>query len=292
MLEITMQALQADRDSGPSARNSEQERPRWSARLRTVIDLDAPARPVSDAATQVALISIAAALYFGVRDLTKDQAALAFANARALVRLEASLGMNVEAAAQAVIIDHDHVITFFNWIYIYGHWPVIAGALVYTLMRARPQYLLFRDSLIISGAIGLVFFALYPVAPPRLADPTSFFDSLELSQAYRVLQPQGIVNRYAALPSFHVGWNLLAALALWHAPALRRMRPLTVAMPLLMMAAVVLTANHWLIDVFAGAAIALAGHLGARRVHRGRVRRMRQLRFDDRSRSAATSAVS
>lgn len=254
--------------TGPSKSSTaaEHSSPR-SRPLRTAIDLDRDGTTVwVEAASQFALIGIAAALYFLVRDLTKGQAALALANAEALVRLEQSLGLNLEAAAQALIIDHDWGIALFNWVYIYGHWPVIAATLVYTFTRSRHEYLMFRDAIIFSGAIGLVFFVLYPVAPPRLADPSSFFDSLELSKSYKILQPQGIVNRYAALPSFHVGWNLLAAIALWNARGLRRFRPATAMMPILMTLAVVLTANHWLIDVVAGAAIALTGLLSARRV--------------------------
>ena len=34
------------------------------------------------------------------------------------------------------------------------------------------------------------------------------------SHSYRVLQPPGLVNKYAAMPSLHVGWNLLAGICL------------------------------------------------------------------------------
>lgn len=252
--------------TGPSQSSTavESSSPR-SHPLRAAIDLDRDGTNVwAEVASQLALIGIAAGLYFLVRDLTKGQAASALENAQSLVRLEQSLGLNLEAAAQALILDHDWVIALFNWVYIYGHWPVIVATLIYTFTRSRYEYLMFRDAIIFSGAIGLVFFVLYPVAPPRLADPSSFFDSLELSKSYKILQPQGIVNRYAALPSFHVGWNLLAAIALWQARGLRRLRPVTVSMPIMMTLAVVLTANHWLIDVVAGAAIALTGLLSAR----------------------------
>lgn len=242
-------------------------RPTFVSRVRAAINPDPSATGPdvwSGAFAQIVLISLAAGLYFTVRDITKDQAALAFANADSLVRFEAALGLNHEAAWQSLILDKDWVITGCNWMYIYGHWPVIVFTLVYTFVCSRREYLTFRDAIIFSGAIGLVFFALYPVAPPRLADPSSFFDSLELSKSYKVLQPQGIVNRYAALPSFHVGWNLLAAVAMWNAKGLHRLRPIAVLMPIAMMVSVVLTANHWVVDVFAGALIAMTGLAAAR----------------------------
>ena len=263
---------------GPDAKNgaSQRETAPLATRLRSALDPDpTAAMGWSDAFGQLGLISVAACLYFVVRDITKDQAALALENAEALLRFEATLGLDFEAAAQALILDYDWVIALFNWVYIYGHWPVIVSTMVYTFLYSRREYIMFRDAIIFSGAIGLVFFVLYPVAPPRLADPSSFFDSLELSKSYKILQPQGIVNRYAALPSFHVGWNLLAAIALWKSAPLwtgsrRRLRPLAWVMPVMMMLAVVLTANHWLIDVAAGAAIALTGLMAASRLRRRR----------------------
>lgn len=119
----------------------------------------------------------------------------------------------------------------------------------------------------LSGAIGLMIFLLYPVAPPRLLGQAALEAGLvaelpvdtvaEQSNAYRVLQPPSLVNKYAALPSFHVGWNLLVGLVLYQTARRPLIRLLSLAGPLLMALSVVLTANHYLLDVFAGSAIAL-----------------------------------
>jgi hypothetical protein len=53
-----------------------------------------------------------------------------------------------------------------------------------------------------------------------------------------------------------VGWDLLIGLALFTAARRWWLRVLAVLAPLLMCAAVVVTANHYLLDVLAGAAIA------------------------------------
>jgi membrane-associated phospholipid phosphatase len=75
------------------------------------------------------------------------------------------------------------------------------------------------------------------------------------SHAYRVLQPPMFTNQYAAVPSLHVGWDLLMGLAI--AVAARRLwvRLLGVVMPVAMAIAVVLTANHYVVDAIAGAAL-------------------------------------
>ncbi len=67
--------------------------------------------------------------------------------------------------------------------------------------------------MMLSGAVGLVVFMTYPVAPPRLADPELVDTVTEFSTAYRVLQPPAFTNPYAAMPSLHVGWDLLIGIA-------------------------------------------------------------------------------
>ncbi len=128
----------------------------------------------------------------------------------------------------------------------------------------------------ISGAIGLVILILFPVAPPRLM-PAGFVDTVtELSTSYRVLQPPSLINKFAAVPSLHVGWNLLVGILIFTTSRNRLARLFALGGPLLMATAVVLTANHYIVDAVAGSIVALAGLAGAvalRRVHDRRERR-------------------
>ncbi len=209
---------------------------------------------------QFVLLTPPVLLYFLVRDLSADQRTEAFRNAESILDVERSLGLDWEAALQQRILDSDAILTAVNWFYIYGHFPLLITALFVLFRWSRGNYLLFRNALVASGAIGLVCFVLYPVAPPRLFDPTAFFDSLgELSTGYKILQNPNLTNQFAAVPSFHVGWNLLAAIAVWRASRFRPVKILAALSPMLMVVAVVLTANHWLLDIFAGIAVALAG---------------------------------
>ncbi len=210
-------------------------------------------------AHQLLLVAGAVLLYFGVRGRTEGSRDLAIDNANDLLGLERAIGLDIEAAAQALILPHDWALMAVNWIYIWGHWPVIAATLVW-LYRTRPlDYLLLRNALFLSGAIGLVIFVTYPVAPPRLL-PSGYVDTVtELSTSYRVLQPPSLVNKYAALPSLHVGWNLLIGLAVYRTNANRLAKVFCVVSPVAMVAAVVLTGNHYVIDAILGAVVALTG---------------------------------
>ena len=206
---------------------------------------------------ELVLAAAAALTYFGIRNLTVGAAAEAFANAERLARLEERLRLDWERWLQDVLLDSDVFVTLFNWIYIWGHWPVIVTAAV-LLFRTRPdRYLLLRNTMFLSGAIGFLFFALLPVAPPRLVDPGLVDTVTQQSESYRALQPPGLTNQYAAFPSLHFGWNLLVGVAVFGATRSPLLRLLSILGPAAMGLAVVVTANHYVLDLVGGAAIVL-----------------------------------
>jgi hypothetical protein len=210
-------------------------------------------------AVQFLLIAGAALCYFAVRGLTQSSIALAEDNARAIVRLERDIGLDLEHAAQSLVIDNGLAVRAVNAVYMYGHWPVIAVTLAWLFARAPDRFYLLRNAMFASGAIGLVIFALVPVMPPRLGVLDLVDTVTQGTSEYRTLQPPGLINRYAALPSLHFGWNLLVGVVVWQATRNRALRVAAVAVPVLMAYAVVATANHYVLDVPAGAVVALAG---------------------------------
>jgi hypothetical protein len=197
-------------------------------------------------------------VYFGVRGITASDADTAQQNAVDLVQLERDVGLYVEAELQGMIDGSGAVMTFMNWVYIWGHWPVITAVLLWLFLRHPAGYREIRNTMLLSGGIGLVIFVVYPVAPPRLAGLGLVDTVTEYSTAYRVLQPPAFVNQYAAMPSLHVGWDLLMGIALVTWSTHLAVRALGVALPALMTASVVLTANHYLVDAVAGVALVLA----------------------------------
>jgi hypothetical protein len=218
--------------------------------------------PANDAVRlgpQVVVVAVSILAYFAVRGLTEGAIATGERNARSLLRLESALGLDLERGLQAFVLDRPFLTDLANWVYIWAHWPVVVATLVWLARRHRDDYFELRNAMIISGAIGLVIFATFPVAPPRLWDP-SYVDTVTIrSNSYRLLQPPALVNKYAAMPSLHFGWNLLVGLV-W---ARHGRRPLTTLLAVLMSAAmafaVVATANHWLLDAVVGGLVALGG---------------------------------
>jgi hypothetical protein len=85
-----------------------------------------------------------------------------------------------------------------------------------------------------------------------------FVDTLLLrSRAYRVLQPAAMTDLYASVPSLLVGWNLVMGIALVRESSHAVVRAFGMVMPPVM-AALVLTANHYLLDVVIGVALVVA----------------------------------
>jgi membrane-associated phospholipid phosphatase len=208
-------------------------------------------------AIQAVLVLSAIVAYFGVRGLTEGSAPVALRNARWVLDVERAVGLAFEQRVQAAAAWWHPLTTLGNWIYIWCHWPVVAATLIWLLRTRRDDFIELRNAIFISGAIGLVIYMSFPVAPPRLFS-ADYVDTVTLqSNSYRVLQPPGFVNAYAAMPSLHFGWNLLVGLA-WVRVGRRRAATVAgVAMPIAMAWAVVVTGNHWVSDVAAGGLIAV-----------------------------------
>ncbi len=208
---------------------------------------------------ELVVVLAAVAAYFLVRGLTEGSKDDALRNARWLLDFERATWIAWEDEGQDLIVGRQSMVTLFNWVYMYGHWPVIAVAGSWLYLRRPQMFFMVRNAFLISGAFGILVFATFPVAPPRLLD-SEFVDTVTIhSKSYRVLQPPAFVNQYAAMPSLHFGWNLLIGWALIRESRYWPLKLFGWVLPVLMALAIVLTANHFVIDGFAGAAVAFAG---------------------------------
>jgi hypothetical protein len=204
---------------------------------------------------QLAVMVAAVAAYFLVRGATRAATAEAVRNAHSVVGLERALGLYHEPGWQASAMTVPFLRTLLNGIYIWGHWPVIVVTLIWLARRHPAVYLRARNTMLVSGGIGLVIFATFPVAPPRLAG-LGMTDTVTLgAHAYRVLQPAMFTNQYAAMPSLHVGWDLVMGLAIAAASRHILLRLVAVILPVAMVITVLCTANHYLVDAIAGATL-------------------------------------
>jgi membrane-associated phospholipid phosphatase len=192
------------------------------------------------------------------------------ANAERLLALEARLGLDIEARIQSLALDNDLVREIGNLSYVWLHWPLLLTALVVLVVRDERRYRQLRDALFVSGAVGLVLFTVLPMAPPRFM-PGFVGTVSDDARRHHLDYPIEWANRYAAFPSFHVGWTLIACLAVAATLAHRHWRVAALVPAALVGISVVTTGNHYLLDAIAGGVIALTAYLAVGRWHRANV---------------------
>ena len=213
---------------------------------------------------EIFLVTMAFIFYYVSRGLVVERTAEATSRAIQVVELEQRLGIFLwETKLQAWVASSEILAHIFNNIYVYAHLPLLGAIGLWLFFFHRERYVLLRNAFLISGGIGLIIFNLFPMAPPRLL-PWPLSDQVvdtmvSFSKVNYDIQPAAFVNRYAAMPSLHFGWNLLLGLGIiWNTKYIWA-RAFGVIMPTAMLMAVVVTGNHFFLDVVAGTVVALGG---------------------------------
>jgi membrane-associated phospholipid phosphatase len=215
---------------------------------------------------ELMVLGAGALVYFGGRKIVEGSRARAVRDAGWIIELEQRLGIDVERTVQRAT-DEGLLRTVGNISYVWLHWPLLIVVLVVLLRHDRDLYRRLRNAMFASGAVALVIFAVFPVAPPRFMPGFVGTVSDEARRHY-VPTPLEWSNPYASFPSFHVGWTLVACLAFAAAVGRRRWAALAMVPAALVGVAVVSTGNHYVVDAIGGAVIALVAYWWAGR--RGR----------------------
>jgi hypothetical protein len=210
---------------------------------------------------ELALVAVAFLLYFAVRGMVIDRHAEALRNAERIIDLERALGMFWEPRLQELILDHRFVIHMMNFIYFWLDFPLIIAIGLWMYFARRHEYTVARDAILLSGAISLVIYNLVPVMPPRLLPGDVFVGTVEeySNFSYQAQSTSAFVNPYAALPSLHFGWAVILGGALFFSTRNPLVRAFAVLIPWAQMAAIVFTANHYILDAAAGLVVCLVG---------------------------------
>jgi hypothetical protein len=213
-------------------------------------------------AAEIALVVVAFLLYFVVRANVIDRPDVALDNARQIIDAEQALGIYAEAAWQDAIIGRELLVRCFNFVYFWLDFPLIAALGLWMYFWRRAQYTFTRDAVLFSGALALIVYTLFPVAPPRLLPETGLLDTLQVynNASYQAQSTQFFVNPYAAMPSLHVGWAVLVALGVTRAmPGNRLVLVLALAHVVAQSTSTVFTGNHYFLDWAGGLVAAGAG---------------------------------
>lgn len=226
-----------------------------------------------DFAVLVAVIGV----YFLLRGIAPTRIEASVATTNVLIDIERSLGLFWEPQVQEWSIQSNAVKEFANFVYAYLHFPVLGFVGAVLWFRRRQDFTFVRNVMFISMVIGLVFYYALPAAPPRLMElhghDLGFVDTIFATEtSVQYAQPSLILNEYAAIPSFHFGWILLAQLAVYRHTANRVARGSAVTLTVVMTWAIVASANHLFIDMVLGGAVILFAWWAAEKLARRRNR--------------------
>jgi PAP2 superfamily len=216
---------------------------------------------------EAVLIALLIGVYQGVRYLASGQVSLATEHAEWIWRLERLLRLPSEATLQEWALDWPSMARLANIYYVSVHFPVTGIVLVWLFLRHRAVYLRSRSELVLLTVAGLVVEVLFPLAPPRLVPSFGMIDTMVAVGPSAYSSPQtGLANQYAAMPSLHVGWALLVAVAVIRALD-SRWRWLALLHPMATMTVVLVTANHYWLDGIVAAILLAISMLLVRQIN-------------------------
>jgi len=180
---------------------------------------------------------------------------------------ERVLHLPSETALQRLVLPHPLLVQACNLYYDILHFPLLGACLIWLYARHRADYPRIRTTVAAFTGISLLI-QLIPVAPPRLLASTGMVDTaVQYGQSVYAWNGGFDADEFSAMPSVHVGWALIVAIAVITVSR-SRWRWLAAAYPVLTLLIVVVTANHFWLDGIA-AALLVALVMVMQRIARG-----------------------
>ncbi|HUA12718.1 MAG TPA: phosphatase PAP2 family protein [Solirubrobacteraceae bacterium] len=203
-------------------------------------------------------------LYDEINNLAPLRRVVALHDAAGVLALERSLDFAPELRLDRWVAAHAPVGLIASYYYVAAHFFVTFGLLAYMWWRRTDAYRPLRTQLVVINLIGFAVFWLFPVAPPRMLITDGFRDVIALTGAVGDFHRGGLAkaaDQYAAMPSLHIAWATWCCIAVWSLTPSRRWRIAALIYPLVTAFVVIATGNHFVLDVLAGASVALAAAL-------------------------------
>ncbi|KAL7794246.1 PAP2 superfamily domain-containing protein [Trichoderma ceciliae] len=186
---------------------------------------------------------------------------LAKQHALQLLSIEQFLHMDFEQSFQTFILTHhSYIMPLLRHIY-YSHIVIGVVFVIYTYtVLPTPLYRRIRRTIAMDNLIAFVVLSLWRCYPPRMLPPEyGFIDVLDQEKSGSVWTHNRFRLTIAAMPSLHFGTSLLFAVCLTRFSPHTIVRVLAPLWPMAMFVTIIATANHFVLDVLAGALVPLLG---------------------------------
>jgi membrane-associated phospholipid phosphatase len=183
-------------------------------------------------------------------------------NAERIVALERRLGLHVEPALQRLVLPRVRLLAVLNVAYVVVNVVLTVGWLMLLFRRRHEAFHRFRTAGVLSLAGAQLVFLPFPTAPPRslehLVDTIREISGVDLDSGLIAY----LYNPLAAMPSIHLAFAVVTSAAIAETTTRPPARAFALAYPPAVAFTVIATANHFVLDVAAGAALG-AGALRA-----------------------------
>jgi membrane-associated phospholipid phosphatase len=219
-----------------------------------------PRRTARGWRAQVGLFALAYLAYSAARWVCVGDLTTAKEHADWILDLERAASLDVEEALQDGLTG-TALLWLLNHLYLLAQLVVVPGALIWLYRRNLGVYRGLRNTVLATWLISVPIYALFPVAPPRLAG-VGMADTIteQTGVALDSSLTTSFYNELAAVPSLHAGFAAAVSVAL--AVALRRRwaKLLALSWGPAVGLAVVATGNHFVFDIAAGLVVTVAGY--------------------------------
>lgn len=205
--------------------------------------------------------------YLAVRGVVDRNPAKAFVNGLGIIGFEQRwFGYLFEQTAQRIADSSDLLMKAAAYTYWNSEFTVIGLTLLFVYVRRHDRFAEFRNTILLANMIGLVGYVLVPTAPPWMFSSYGFVAGVDRSSGL----VSALANPYAAMPSLHSTDALIVAVFMIRACRSRWAKALWALWPGWVWFTVMATANHYVLDVVAGIAVAIfaiwaTGRVGAHR---------------------------
>lgn len=215
---------------------------------------------------EVAIVAFLLVIYDLVAGLARVRPEDAIAHGRSLLALSPD---GFERAADHWLAGLHGLWAPSAYYYDLAHINVTMAVFIGAYVWRAPIYRRARSALLVVNLIGLAVFWLYPAAPPRLLPGAGFVDIVSQSGTWGSYEASGEVgeraNAFGSMPSLHLAWAVWVALTVMTMTAKPLWRALGWAHVAMTAVVVIITGNHYLVDLAAGAATALVAWGAVRR---------------------------
>ena len=221
-----------------------------------------------DAGRQIGILVLVDLAYELVRGIADSQRSDAIAHGQQVIDFERGTHTFFEPSLQAFFLPAHWLIDVANQMYLNAQFSIALGFLVWLYLFRNESYYFVRNMFVVSMGLALIGYTLYPTAPPRMFHQYGFLDTItDFSNVnHDSALAKIFINPYAAVPSMHCafammigGTGVMVCRHWWS-------KVFWAAWPLLITWVVIVTANHYWVDVALGWLVALTSALVAARL--------------------------